>query len=200
MIITTTSSHIPLNAQPCLPVLAVHTQNHKTKIKSIGIAPENPRQAGRTNASKKPVLQKAVALWARSRQTCWRAAGEVARRRRVPRSGIAPGKATPAAPPPAHPPPRVAVARGWGPEPRCDCAPLELGRERGAPPLAQVALGACADPFASGSPELRGSWLHAPPGFTPPPLPLRRAAGCLSCNSSSGPCPKPPNPDAWVVS
>lgn len=152
----------------------MHTQNHKTKITSIGIAPEAPRQAGRTNASKKPVLQKAAALWARSRQTCWRAAGEVARRRRVLRSGIAPGKATPAAPPPAHPPPRVAVARGWCPEPRCGCAPPELGRERGAPPLPQVALGACADParlLGSGAARIlatRASGLHAPASATAP--------------------------------
>lgn len=50
------------------------------------------------------------------------------------------------------PPPRTAAARGLGPEPRCGCAPPELGRERGAPPLPQVALGACADPAS-----LRGS-------------------------------------------
>lgn len=48
------------------------------------------------------------------------------------RSGIAPGKTTPAAPPPAHPPPRMAVARGWGPEPRCGCAPRAGAGARGS--------------------------------------------------------------------
>lgn len=60
---------------------------------------------------------------ARRHQTCWRAAGELARRRRVLRSGIAPRKAAPAAPPPARPPPRTATARGSGRGPR---TPLRL--------------------------------------------------------------------------
>lgn len=82
---------------------------------------------------------------ARRHQTCWRAAGELARRRRVLRSGIAPRKAAPAAPPPARPPPRTATARGApdaAPGPRCGCACLGAGEEYGAPPLPQVALGA----------------------------------------------------------
>lgn len=48
-------SHPP--PQPHLPVLAVHTQNHTTKITSIGIAPEGPRQTRRV---KKPGGNKCV--------------------------------------------------------------------------------------------------------------------------------------------
>lgn len=48
-------------------------------------------------------------------------------KRRVLRSGIAPRKAAPAAPPPARPPPRAAAARGSGPGPRCGCARLGAG-------------------------------------------------------------------------
>lgn len=125
----------------------MHTQNHKTKTTSIGIAPEAPRQAGRTSVGKNHCFRKPRLSGLGAAKL---AGGRQGRRLGGAgcgaRSGIAPGKATPAAPPPAHPPPRVAAARGWGPEPRGEGAPLELGRERGAPLLPQVALGAWADP------------------------------------------------------
>ena len=53
--------------QPFLPVLAVHTQNHTTKITSIGIAPE-----GQTGRALKPGGKRRdpEARKAQSRQTC----------------------------------------------------------------------------------------------------------------------------------
>lgn len=53
-------------------------------------------------------------------------------------------------------------------------------------------------PLSSRAPEPRRSRLPAPRCFTPPPLPLRRVAGCPSCHSSSPPGPKPPSRRAWV--
>lgn len=56
--------------QPCLPVLAVQTQNHTTKITSLGIAPEGPRQTERAETRRKQMRLDLEARRARSRQTC----------------------------------------------------------------------------------------------------------------------------------
>lgn len=56
--------------QPFLPVLAVHTQNHTTKITSIGIAPEGPGQTGLAEARRKEMRLDLEARKAQSRQTC----------------------------------------------------------------------------------------------------------------------------------
>lgn len=101
--------------QPCLPVLAVHTQKHTTKITSLGIAPKGPGQTGRVEARKKQMRLDAETRRARSRETCWRAAREVVLLRRVPCSGIAPGKA--ARPPRPQPAPTAGGGTRPGPRP-----------------------------------------------------------------------------------
>lgn len=127
--------------QPCLPVLAVHTQKHTTKITPLGIAPKGPGQSGRVEARKKQMRLDAETRRARSRQTCRRAAREVVLLRRAPRSGIAPGKAAPAAPPPARPH-RGRRHPARTPAPAAAALASALGWERGAWPLRQVAPGA----------------------------------------------------------
>lgn len=78
---------------------------------------------------------------AQSGQTCRRAAEGVAQQRRVLRSGIAPGKA--ARPPRPQPAPHRGRLRlpARVPAPAAAALASELGRERRARPLQQVALG-----------------------------------------------------------
>lgn len=101
---------------PFLPALAAHTQNHTTKTTSSGIAPGGPRSGacGRQENAPGPLGARG---WERPNLLA-AAAGEVARRRRALRSGIAPWKAAPAAPPPARPP--TAGGSGAGLRP-CPC-------------------------------------------------------------------------------